>query len=162
MSYPPLPGSVTALNTLPAPVVVAVRDAALGRMIAMALRLEGYALHLFTDGQKALEFLQVEPCAAAVLDAHLPTVDGVAISEHMRASSATVSPVPIILLLLEEDTLEEDALEANAATWQTRRPHLPFDAVFVIPFQIRDLVAAVAAAIGRPLPLHPRSDEPTA
>jgi DNA-binding response OmpR family regulator len=157
MFYTPLPGASTTLSTLPAPVVVAVRDAALGRMIAMALRLEGYAPHLFTEGQQALEFLLVEPCAAAVLDAHLPTMDGVAICEHMRASSAAVSPVPIILLLLEEDALEEDA-----TTWQTGQPHLQLDAVFFIPFQIRDLVAAVAAAIDRPLPSRPGSDdEPT-
>jgi len=119
-------------------------------MIAMALRLEGYKPHLFTDGQQTLEFLLVEQCAAVVLDAHLPTVDGVAISEHVRASSAAVSSVPIIMLLLEEDALEEDS-----ATCQTRRPHLELDTVIFIPFQIRDLVAAVAAAIDRPLPPRP-------
>jgi hypothetical protein len=75
----------------------------------------------------------------------------------MRSSSSAVSSVPIILLLVEEDALEEDA-----ATWQTRRPHLQLDAVFFIPFQIRDLVAAVAAAIDRPVISHPGpADEPT-
>jgi hypothetical protein len=98
-----------------------------------------------------VEAVLVEPCAVAVLDAHLRTVEGLAICEHMCSSSSVVSSVSIILLLVEEDALGEDA-----ATWKTRRPHLQLDAVFFIPFQIRDLVAAVAAAIDRPLPLRPR------
>jgi two-component system, OmpR family, response regulator ChvI len=150
MSSPLLPSTVTAVSTLPAPAIVAARDAAMGRMIAMALRLEGYAPQLYTDGQQALEALLVEPCAAAILDAHLPTMDGLAISERMRASTAPVSSVPIILLLMEED----------ATTWQISRQHLQVDAVFFIPFQIRDLIAAVAAAIERRLPsIQNQADE---
>jgi DNA-binding response OmpR family regulator len=152
MSSPPSPSAITAVSTLPTPIIVAARDAAIGRMIAMALRLEGYGPQLYTDGQQALEALLVGPCAAVILDAHLPTIDGLAISEHMRASSAPVSSVPIILLLVEED----------AAAWQTSRQQLQVDAVFFIPFQIRDLVAAVAEATERRLPsVEHEADEPT-
>jgi DNA-binding response OmpR family regulator len=151
MSSPPSQRAVTAVSTPPTPVIVATRDAAIGRMIAMALRMEGYKPQMYTDGQQTLEALQVRRCAAVILDAHLPTMDGLAISEHMRSSTDPVSTVPIILLLMEED----------ATAWQMRQQQLQIDAIFVIPFQIRDLVVAVAKAIehGRPS-VENKTDEP--
>jgi DNA-binding response OmpR family regulator len=139
MSPPPSPSALTAVSTLPTSVIVATQDAAIGRMIAMALRLEGYRPQLYTDGLQTLKALLVEPCAGVILDAHLPTIDGLAISEHVRASTAPVSSVPIILLVMEED----------AAAWQTSRQQLQIDAVVLIPFQIQDLVVEVAKATGR-------------
>jgi DNA-binding response OmpR family regulator len=137
MSSPPSPVAVTALTTQSRRVLVATRDAALGRMIAMALQLQGYTPHLHSEGQQALEALLAEPFTAAVLDSHLPIVDGLAICERLRASESAASSIPIILLLLQEDT----------SVWQRQRERLRPTAALFIPFQHTDLLAAIAAAV---------------
>ncbi len=142
MYCPPSLGAVTSITTVSSPVIVAVRDAALGRMIDMALRMEGYEPKVYYDGRQALEALMAEPCAAAVLDVHVPTIDGIAICEALRASASAVSSLPIILLLVQED----------AAVWQAHRQRLRVSAALVIPFELGELIAAVAAATGDRLP----------
>ena len=137
MTSPPSPDDVTAVSTPPRSVMVATRDAALGRMIAMALRVQGYSPHLYSNGQQALEALLAEPYTAALLDGHLPTVDGFTVCERVRASTSTASAVPIVLLLLQEDT----------TLWQGQRQRLRLNAALFIPFQLPDLIAAVAAAV---------------
>ena len=104
MTSPPSPNDVTEVSTPPRSVMVATRDAALGRMIAMALRVQGRQPHLYSNGQQTLDALLAEPYTAALLDSHLPTVDGFTICERVRASTSTASAVPIVLLLLQEDT----------------------------------------------------------
>src|SRR5262252_5282726 len=123
MSSSPSLDAVTAVITPPRRALVATRDAALGRMIAMALQLQGYSPHLYCDGQQALDALVTEPFIVAVLDNHLPTLDGLSVCERVRASASTVSSVPIVLLLLQED----------ATLWQGQRGRLRLDAAVFIP-----------------------------
>jgi DNA-binding response OmpR family regulator len=136
MTSPPLQSSETSVAVLPAPVIVAARDGAIARMMAMALRLEGYQPHLYDDGRPTLEAMLERPYAAAVLDAHLPTVDGLAICRQVRSGASPVSSVPIILLMMYED----------AAAWHVYRQQLRINAVLYIPFQVRDLLEAVHEA----------------
>jgi DNA-binding response OmpR family regulator len=122
-------------------------------MMAMALRLEGYHPQAYDDGRQALEALLDGPHALAILDAHLPTVDGLAICRRVRASTPLVSSMPIILLMMQEDT----------AAWHVHWRHLQINTVLCIPFQIHELLAAVAAAIARGLPpLEDTADFPKA
>ena len=137
MPSPRSPDVVTAVTAQSRSILVATRDAALGRMIAMALKLQGYRLHLSSDGRLALEALLVEPFTAAVLDSHLPTVDGFTVCERVRASASTASSIPIVLLLLQEDT----------ALWQRQKERLRPGGGLFIPFQIEDLIATVAVAV---------------
>ena len=137
MFCPPSLGAVTSITTVPTPVIVAARDAALARMMDMALRMEGYMPKMHTDGQRALEALMTEPCAAAVLDLHLPTVGGLAICETLRTSISPVSSLPVILLLMQED----------APVWQAHSQRLRVNASLFIPFQLGQLIAAVASAV---------------
>jgi DNA-binding response OmpR family regulator len=136
MVTPVSPSHVTSVTIMPPPVVVATRDATIGRMISMALRLEGYGPHLFEDGEQALEAVVGEPCAAAVLDLRLGKVDGLTICQRVRANES-LSPVALILLMMREDE----------AVLQTRGQHLRVNAVFTMPFEIRELLAAVAAGL---------------
>jgi two-component system, OmpR family, response regulator ChvI len=148
MLIPVSPGQVTSVTTVPPPVVVATRDAAIGRMIAMALRLEGYGPHLFADAEQALAAMVGEPCAAAVLDLRLGKVDGLTVCQRVRAS-VPVSSMPIILLLTREDT----------AFLQARGKGLGANAVLFMPFEIRELLAAVAFGITHsPASLHGRAN----
>jgi two-component system response regulator MprA len=137
MFCPPSLGAITSITTVPTPVIVAAGDAALARMMDMALRMEGYDPKVYTDGRQALNALMAEPCAAAVVDVHLPTIDGLAICEDVRTSTSPVSSLPIILLLVQED----------APVWQAHSHRLRVNAGLFIPFQLSQLILAVASAI---------------
>jgi DNA-binding response OmpR family regulator len=131
------PSKSSALPILrPPSIVVAARDQAIGRMIAMALRLDGYAPHLCADGEEALNFLLDVGCEAAVLDARLATVDGITICRRVRATSSPISSVPIILLHTHsEASLRARGLRAGAS------------AFLFIPFGVQELLRGVAAVM---------------
>jgi DNA-binding response OmpR family regulator len=129
---------VSAVTTLATQVVVASRDAAVRQMIEMALQSDGYKPQLYADGELALEALLSGTCAAAVLDVHLPTVDGLAICQRVRASPLVAS-VPIILLLTHEDTL----------LWHANSHRLRINGVLYMPFRIHEILMAVAVAMQR-------------
>ena len=130
-----LQDQVTSVAVAPLAVVVATRDPAIGRMISMALRLEGYLPRLYADREQALEALRSGPSAAAVLDLHLLKAGGAGICRRMR-SSAFSSSVPIILLMMQEDKALLRAWEWGAGV----------SAILCLPFELRELLAAVAAA----------------
>jgi DNA-binding response OmpR family regulator len=81
------PGSLAPESTSPPPIVVATYDQAIGRMMVMALRLEGYAPHLYRNEKEALEAILYQPCRVAVLDVRLGKVDCRTICERVRATS---------------------------------------------------------------------------
>ena len=88
MSSLGLLSSPARASTSPPPIVVATYDQAIGRMIVMALSLEGYAPHRYPNGEQALEAILREPCKAAVLDAHLGKVDGLTICQRVRTTES--------------------------------------------------------------------------
>jgi DNA-binding response OmpR family regulator len=130
-----LQDQVTSIVVSPLPVIVATRDPAIGRMIAMALRLEGYLPRLYADGEQALEALRTSPAAAAILDLHLAKAGGAGLCRRIR-SSAFSSSVPIILLMMQED-------EALLRAWEQPAG---IKAILCLPFELRELLTAVAAA----------------
>ena len=134
MSSLSLPGSVAAESTSPLPIVVATYDRAIGRVIVMALRLEGYVPQLYANGAQALEAILSEPCAVAILDAHLGKVDGLTICGRVRATESVAS-VPVVLLLTHDD-----------ASLQALGSRLGINAFLFMPFEIPELLVAVAAA----------------
>lgn len=116
-------------------IVVATRDPAIGRVIVMALRLEGYAPHLFDDGEQAWAATLGEPCVAAVLDARLPKVGGITICQSVRAT-ASISSLPIILLVMRDE-----------ATLRAGAQRVGVSACLLMPFAVQELLAAVAAVL---------------
>lgn len=140
MSSSPAPGASALVTTSPPAIVVATRDPSIGRLVAMALRLDGYAPQVYADGEQALEALLSAPCAAAVLDARLPKIDGPTLCQRVRATPSVAS-VPIILLVMRD----EPAL-------QVRGRRLGATAFLVVPFVIEELLATVAGVIGLRLP----------
>jgi two-component system OmpR family response regulator len=127
---------VTSLLVSPLTVVVATRDPAIGRMIAMALRLEGYQPRLYADSDQALKALRSSPAVAAVLDLHLPDSGGVSLFRRVRSGTFS-SSVPIILLMMQED----------GALLRAWKPGDGVSAVLCLPFELRELLAAVTAAV---------------
>jgi DNA-binding response OmpR family regulator len=133
MSSPGSPGVSTRVSTSPPPIVVATYDQAIGRMIVMALRLEGYAPHLYLNGEEAVEAILHQPCRAAILDVRLGKVDGLTICERVRATESVAS-VPIILLLMRDEVIR-----------QACGHRLGINALLFMPFEVGELLSAVAA-----------------
>ncbi|MGO8950006.1 MAG: response regulator transcription factor [Ktedonobacterales bacterium] len=129
------PGSLALESTASLPIVVATYDRAIGRMIVMALRLAGYAPHLYANGEQAMEAILRGPCAAAILDAHLGKVDGLTICGRVR-DTTSVASVPILLVLMHDD-----------ASLQARGSHLGINTFLFMPFEVSELLAAVAAMV---------------
>jgi DNA-binding response OmpR family regulator len=125
---------ISASAPLPT-IVVATREPAIGRVIVMALRLEGYAPHLFEDGEQAQEATLGVPCVAAVLDALLPKVSGLTICQSVRAT-ASIASLPIIVLMMRDE-----------ATLRARAQRVGASACLLMPFAVQELLAAVAAVL---------------
>ena len=116
-------------------IVIATRDPAIGRMIAMALRFEGYASQVYADGELALGALLATPCAAAVLDARLTKVDGPTLCQRVQATPSVAS-IPIILLVMRDEPV-----------LQARGRRMGANAFLFLPFAIEELLATIAAVI---------------
>lgn len=135
MSSSGSPGSIASESAPQPTVIVATRDPAIGRVIVMALRLDGYAPRLYDDGEQAQEATLGVPCVAAVLDAFLPKVSGITICQSVRAA-ASISSLPIILLVMrDEATLRAHAQRVGASV------------CLIMPFAVQELLAAVAAVV---------------
>jgi DNA-binding response OmpR family regulator len=60
-------------------------DPAMARMIAVTLRVEGYAVAVAHDGSAALEALDESPADAIILDLMMPVMDGRTFYRELRA-----------------------------------------------------------------------------
>src|SRR5690242_14394142 len=121
-----LPSTSALTTTSPSSIVVATRDPSIGRLVAMALRLDGYAPQVYVDGEHALEALLTAPYAAAVLDARLPKIDGPTLCQRVRATPPVAS-VPIILLVMRDEPAR-----------QARGRRLGATAFLYLPFTIEE------------------------
>jgi two-component system chemotaxis response regulator CheY len=78
------------------------------------LRSHGFDTLLVDSGFAALEALQSEPCALAVVDVNMPRMDGLTLTRHIRAKPETAN-LPIIILSTERDTQDvARGIEAGA------------------------------------------------
>lgn len=85
--------------------LVAEDNAIAGRVITGLLEKLGYAASLATDGAEALERVRGEEFAMALIDLHMPKLDGIAFARAYRADEESGSRLPIIALTAsaEED-----------------------------------------------------------
>ncbi len=111
-------------------IAIAVRDPQIGRMIALALRLDGYQPHVFAKGVSVFDEMRCKPAVAAVVDMHLRPVDGLTICWQLCAATA----MPVILLLMRDEVAER--LQAQQAGAR---------ALLLLPFTIDELLACVQA-----------------
>lgn len=113
-------------------ILVVDDDRALGEMIGIVLRLEGWAPSFAYDGAQALaRFEEVAP-ALVLLDVMLPVFDGNEVCRRLRAESG----VPIIMLTARGDTDDVVSGLENGA-----------DDYVVKPFKPKELVARIRARL---------------
>jgi DNA-binding response OmpR family regulator len=115
-------------------VLVVEDDPDIGDVVRRSLRREGYDVRLASDGVKALDEAAMFEPDAVVLDLGLPKMDGIQVSERLRADG----DVPI-LMLTARDSVDSrvEGLDSGA------------DDYLVKPFDLQELLARVRALLRR-------------
>ena len=97
----PLNGAVPA--PAPAPEAGSVREILVvddspptASALASLLARESYRAAVFHRGSEALDYARLHPCAAAVVDVHLPDMNGLVLSHKLREQFGP--KVPIVIL----------------------------------------------------------------
>lgn len=118
----------------PTPSVLVIDDEDyVADMIATALSIEGYIVHVAYNGRQGLERAQSLVIDLVIIDIMMPYLSGDELAERLRQETH-LSAVPIILI------------SAGA------RPRRPLDHTTFLPkpFDIDDIIQQVEAQIGRP------------
>lgn len=79
-------------------VLVADDDEDILSLVAFRLEKAGYRVLTAADGEQALELALSERPDLAILDVMMPKLTGIEVTQRIRASDATVSDIPIVLL----------------------------------------------------------------
>jgi two-component system response regulator MtrA len=113
-------------------VLVVDDDTALGEMLGIVLRGEGFDPVLCADGESAIAVFRETRPDLVLLDVMLPGLDGIEVCRRIRAESG----VPIVMLTAKTDTVDVVVgLESGA------------DDYVVKPFKPKELVARVRARL---------------
>jgi CheY-like chemotaxis protein len=126
-----------ALATMVDTVLVVEDDRATAQMIQDALEMEGYHV-LRAVGDAAIAIARTQDPAVILLDINMPGMDGLEVSQHLRADPATAT-IPIICMsshvastpvppeMLHDDRLDKpfalDVLCTTVARWIGHKRH---------------------------------------
>ena len=102
--------------------------------VSIALRSEGFAVRIYSDGEAALKALIETPPDLAVLDIKMPRLDGMELLRRLREKT----PLPVIFLTSKDDELDEALGLAMGA-----------DDYITKPFSQRLLIARIRAILRR-------------
>ena len=115
-------------------VLVVEDDPDIGDVVRRSLRREGYDVRLAPDGAAALDEAAVFEPDAVVLDLGLPQVDGLEVSQRLRADG----DVPILMLTARDSVdARVQGLDSGA------------DDYLVKPFDLQELLARIRALLRR-------------
>lgn len=115
-------------------------DAAVRKLIAMTLELQGYAFQTAATGREGLEIAAARLPDILLLDLGLPDLDGVEIIRKLRGWSN----LPILVISARSDDKDKiEALDAGADDYITK------------PFSVEEMLARIRAAIRRLGALQP-------
>jgi DNA-binding response OmpR family regulator len=90
-------------GAIPAPAVASIREVLViddspptARALATLLARESFRPTVFHKGSEALEYARRHPCAAAVVDIHLPDMNGLVLSQKLREQLGPTVPIVIL------------------------------------------------------------------
>jgi eukaryotic-like serine/threonine-protein kinase len=120
----------------PTRILVAENDVDFLEILELVLRREfpGADIECVSDGGSAIEAFDREPASVVVLDLHMPTFDGMAVTAMLRAR-ASADMVPIIIVTASGGPKE----------WQ-RLTELGADRFLVKPVNLNDLLSTIRGA----------------
>jgi two-component system OmpR family response regulator len=107
----------------------------IARLVAMALRYEGFGVDTASDGRGALAAVRTFAPHLVVLDVMLPDLDGFEVQRRLRAAAERVP----VLFLTARDSVED----------RVRGLTLGGDDYLTKPFAIEELIARVRAILRR-------------
>ncbi len=102
--------------------------------LSIALKAEGFATRLYTDGEAALRALRDNPADLGVFDIKMPKMDGLELLRQLRETSL----MPVIFLTSKDDETDEEIGLAVGA-----------DDYIAKPFSQRLLIARIRAVLRR-------------
>jgi DNA-binding response OmpR family regulator len=114
-------------------VLVVEDDEAIRELIALHLKLEGFAVLPSADGSEALRLAKTERFGLIVLDVMLPGLDGISVCAAVRRDSANRETPVLMLTARREESDKVLGLETGADDYLTK------------PFGIREFIARVRA-----------------
>ncbi|MGZ3637006.1 MAG: response regulator transcription factor, partial [Ktedonobacterales bacterium] len=115
-------------------ILVADDDPPLLRLITRNLQLEGYEVLAVSDGQQALDAIELTTPDLVLLDVMMPRMDGFTVAERVREFSTT----PIIIVTARgQDQDKIRGLDAGADDYLTK------------PFSVDELLTRVRAVLRR-------------
>jgi len=119
-------------------VLVVDDDLNIQRVLVFTLKQEGYEVHVASDGSAGVEMAAAIAPDLILMDVAMPTLDGYAATQQIRAAESTGRHVPIIMLTAEADVEQRvRGLRAGA------------DDDIVKPFHPLELIARIKALLSR-------------
>lgn len=113
-------------------------DPRLAEMVSEYLGEAGFRVTIASDARTGLERLSRAPFDALVLDLMLPDMDGLEVCRQVRASAASASEIPILMLTARGDAMDRVVgLELGADDYLPK------------PFEPRELLARLRAVLRR-------------
>lgn len=113
-------------------------EAGFTEVLAKRLRRRGFAVTVALSGREALAALEQAPFDAAVIDFRMADMDGIAVLQHFKQRAPEL-PVLMLTGHGSEEAVRE-GLKAGAADY------------LIKPCDLDELMAKIAAAVGRPDP----------
>lgn len=116
-------------------IIIVEDEADIARVLERRLNYEGYHVEVLPDGETALKRIYDDPPALVLLDLTLPDIDGLIVTEELRAAKIDVP----ILMLTARDAIPDrvSGLDAGADDYMTK------------PFNTDELLAHVRALLRR-------------
>lgn len=121
-------------------VLVVEDEPKIAGFISQGLREEHYAVDVATDGEEALEWINLVPFDLIVLDVMIPKRDGMSVCRELRQRGIRTP----VLMLTARDTVDDRVIGLDSGA----------DDYLVKPFAFRELLARLRALIRRPPMTH--------
>ena len=118
-------------------ILVVDDDRDLAKLLALGLRLHGYAVQVAANGREALTILEERSFDAILLDWNMPVMDGERFLEQHQLRTASGSLTPIVVITARPDA-EQKARQLGAV------------AVVGKPFNFNELLRVLVPLLGGP------------
>ena len=104
----------------PAKILIVDDNQATAKSLAKVLTAAHYQTAVLLRGKDAIDYARDNPCAAAVVDVHLPDINGLVVSQKLREAMGPNAPI----IILSGDTSMEviNALPHVGATYFFSKP----------------------------------------
>ena len=116
-------------------IIVVEDEEGIARLIERRLKQEGYTVEIIGDGEAALKRIYETPPSLVIMDLTLPGIDGVVITQELRAADIRVP----IIMVTARDAIPDRVTGLDAGA----------DDYLVKPFNTDELMAHVRALLRR-------------